>query len=72
VIADDDPFARRVIKEALTEAGVMIVAEARNGRQAVEFALYYRPDVVILDLVMRELDGILATRQILKMVPDQP
>jgi NarL family two-component system response regulator LiaR len=71
VIADDDPFARRVIKEALAESGVLVIAEARNGREAVEFALYYRPDVVIMDVVMPELDGILATRQILKIVPDQ-
>jgi two-component system, NarL family, response regulator LiaR len=71
VIADDDPFARRVIKDALTESGVIVVAEARNGRQAVEFALFHRPDVVILDLVMPELDGILATRQIRKVLPDQ-
>jgi NarL family two-component system response regulator LiaR len=71
VIADDDPFARRVIKDALTEAGVMVIAEARNGRQAVEFALYYRPDIVIMDVVMPELDGIMATRQILRKVPDQ-
>ena len=71
VVADDDPFARRVIKDALTESGVLVVAEARNGREAVEFALYYRPDVVLMDVVMPELDGILATRQILKMVPDQ-
>lgn len=71
VIADDDPFARRVIKEVLTEAGVLVIAEARNGRQAVEFALSYRPDVVLMDVVMPELDGIMATRQILKTVPDQ-
>jgi DNA-binding NarL/FixJ family response regulator len=71
VIADDDPFARRVIKAALTESGVLVIAEARNGREAVELALYYRPDVVILDVVMPELDGILATREILKAVPDQ-
>ena len=71
VIVDDDPFARRVIKDALTESGVLVIAEARNGRQAVELALYYRPDVVIMDAVMPELDGILATRQLLKMVPDQ-
>ena len=71
VIADDDPFARRVIKDVLTESGVLVIAEARNGRQAVELALYYRPDVVIMDAVMPELDGILATRQLLKMVPDQ-
>jgi DNA-binding NarL/FixJ family response regulator len=71
VIADDDPFARRVIKSALTESGVLVIAEARNGREAVELALYYRPDVVVLDIVMPELDGILATRQILKAIPDQ-
>jgi DNA-binding NarL/FixJ family response regulator len=71
VIADDDPFARRVIKAALTESDVLVIAEARNGREAVELALYYRPDVVILDVVMPELDGILATREILKAVPDQ-
>jgi NarL family two-component system response regulator LiaR len=71
VIADDDPFARRVIKSALTESGVIVIAEARNGREAVELVLYYRPDVVVLDIVMPELDGILATRQILKAIPDQ-
>jgi DNA-binding NarL/FixJ family response regulator len=71
VIADDDPLARGVIKDALTEAGGLVIAEACNGRQAVELALHYRPDVVIMDVVMPELDGILATRQILKMVPDQ-
>ncbi|MEA2134308.1 MAG: hypothetical protein QOC68_2217 [Solirubrobacteraceae bacterium] len=71
VIADDDPFARRVIKSALSESGVLVIAEARNGREAVELALYYRPDVVILDIVMPELDGILATREILKAVPEQ-
>jgi two-component system, NarL family, response regulator LiaR len=71
VIADDDPFARRVIKDVLQRAGVIVIAEARNGRQAVELALYYRPDVVLMDVVMPELDGIIATRQILKELPDQ-
>lgn len=71
VVADDDPFARRVIKDALTKSGALVVAEARTGREAVEFALYYRPDVVIMDVVMPGLDGILATRQILKAVPGQ-
>jgi two-component system, NarL family, response regulator LiaR len=71
VIADDDPFARRVIKDVLQEAGVRVIAEARNGRQAVELTLYYRPDVVVMDVVMPELDGIIATRQIRKALPDQ-
>ena len=71
IIADDDTFARRVIRDALQKAGVTVVAEARNGHQAVELAVYYRPDVVLMDVVMPELDGILATRRILKQLPDQ-
>ncbi|MGZ8475943.1 MAG: response regulator, partial [Candidatus Limnocylindria bacterium] len=71
VIADDDPFARRVIKDILQDAGVLVIAEARNGRQAVELTLYYKPDVVVMDVVMPELDGIVATRQIRKAIPEQ-
>ena len=71
IIADDDAFARRVIKGALQAAGVTVVAEATHGHEAVELSLYYRPDVVVMDVVMPGLDGILATRRILKTNPDQ-
>jgi DNA-binding NarL/FixJ family response regulator len=71
VIADDDPFARRVIKDVLRRAGVIVIAEARDGRQAVELTLHYQPDVVVMDVVMPELDGIMATRQIRRRLPDQ-
>jgi DNA-binding NarL/FixJ family response regulator len=71
ITADDDPFARRVIKSVLQAAGMTVVAEAKNGREAVQLALHYRPDVVVMDIVMPELDGILATRQILKVQPGQ-
>jgi two-component system, NarL family, response regulator LiaR len=71
VIADDDPFARRVIKDVLQRAGVIVIAEAGDGRQAVELTLHYQPDVVVMDVVMPELDGIMATRQIRRKLPDQ-
>jgi two-component system, NarL family, response regulator LiaR len=71
IVADDDPFARRMIKEALQRADVVVIAEAQNGREAVELALHYRPDVVVMDVVMPELDGIAATRRIVKEHPDQ-
>ena len=71
IIADDDAFARQVIKGALQAAGVTVVGEAKNGREAVQLASHYRPDVVVMDVVMPELDGILATRQLLKANPDQ-
>jgi DNA-binding NarL/FixJ family response regulator len=71
VVADDDPFARRTIKDVLRRAGIVVVAEARDGREAVEYCLHYRPDVVLMDVVMPELDGIAATRRILKQIPSQ-
>jgi NarL family two-component system response regulator LiaR len=71
IVADDDPFARRMIKESLQRAGVIVVAEAPDGRQVVELTMFYRPDVVLMDVVMPEIDGISATRQIVQAMPDQ-
>ena len=71
IVADDDPFARRMIKESLQRAGMIVVAEAHNGRQAVELALFYQPDLVLMDVVMPGLDGISATRRITEELPDQ-
>ena len=71
IIADDDPFARRVIKDVLERARVVVLAEARDGREAVELTLRHRPDVVVMDVVMPGLDGIMATRQIRLQLPEQ-
>jgi two-component system, NarL family, response regulator LiaR len=71
IVADDDPFARSVIKAALRRAGIVVVAEARDGREAIELTLHYRPDVVLMDVMMPEVDGISATRQIVEEAPDQ-
>jgi DNA-binding NarL/FixJ family response regulator len=71
LVADDDSFARRMIKAALQQAGIQVVAEAGNGRDAVELTLFYRPDVVLMDVVMPTLDGIAATRKILSERPEQ-
>ena len=60
-----------MIKAALRDAGMTIVAEARDGWEAVELGLYYRPDVIVMDAIMPRLDGILATRRILEELPDQ-
>ena len=70
VVADDDPFARCVIKRALEARGIKVVAEAKDGREAVELGLIHQPDVVVLDVVMPGLDGILATRRILNAEPE--
>lgn len=71
IIADDDPYVRCVLRAVLRASGVAVVAEAENGREAVELGLQYRPDVMVMDVIMPVLDGILATRRILEANPDQ-
>jgi DNA-binding NarL/FixJ family response regulator len=69
LIVDDDPLARRSVKEILREAGFTVIAEASGGREAVELALHYRPDVVLMDVVMPDMDGLTATRRIAARLP---
>jgi two-component system, NarL family, response regulator LiaR len=71
IIADDDPFVRRHVKDALRRAGVVVIAEATTGREAVDLSLHYRPDVVLMDIVMPDIDGITATHRIVNEQPDQ-
>ena len=71
VLAEDDPFARKMIKEALQRADITIVGEAQNGRQAVDLVMRYRPDAVLMEAVLPELDGLAATRHIVDRDPDQ-
>lgn len=65
LIADDDVFMRQGLRVMLqSEHDVSVVAEADNGRQAVERAVALGPDVVLIDLMMPAGDGIEATRAI--------
>jgi two-component system, NarL family, response regulator LiaR len=71
LVADDDPLARRLVRDILNNAGIAVMAEAQDGRQAVERTLEHRPDVVLMDVIMPQLDGIAATRRIIERRPDQ-
>src|SRR3954465_16038856 len=66
IVADDDPLARRVVRDALEAGGIVVIAEASTGREAVELSLYYKQDIVLMDLVMPDGDGIQATSRILE------
>lgn len=65
LVVDDAMIIRELIKEAATEAGFEVVGEAANGRDAVERFGELRPDVVTLDLVMPQFNGLYALEGIL-------
>ena len=70
LLADDHEMLRRGLRATLTEQpGWEICGEAVNGRQAVGLARQLRPDVVVMDLAMPELNGLEATRQIRRALP---
>lgn len=71
VVADDHELVRRGIRGLLRgRRGWRVIAEAANGREAVEKANKLRPHVVIVDVSMPELDGLQATRQIRETTPN--
>lgn len=70
VIADDHALFRDGLRSLLEARGVEVIAEAKNGREALEQAREHRPDIVLMDLTMPEMGGLEATRLISAELPD--
>ena len=64
MICDDAAFMRMMIKDILTKYGYEIVAEAENGAVAVEKYPETKPDLVLMDITMPDMDGIQALKKI--------
>jgi len=62
IIADDEALIRLDLREMLTSLGYLVVGEAGDGRSAVNLARELRPDIVIMDIKMPDMDGIEAAR----------
>lgn len=70
LVADDHAVVRKGIRALLaTEAGMAVVGEAANGAEAIRAAAELHPDVILMDLLMPEVDGTAAVRQILAEQP---
>src|SRR3954464_8899463 len=69
LVVDQDPLVRRVVRDALAAGNVSVVAEAADGREAVDLAARHQPDVVLTDLMLPELDGPTAIRRIVSASP---
>ena len=64
LISDDAAFMRMMIKDILTKNGYNIVGEAENGKIAVDKYMELKPDLVLMDITMPEMDGIQALKKI--------
>ena len=70
VIVDDAVFMRTIIRRMIEQVDeYKVLGEASNGREAIEAAAKYQPDIMTLDITMPELDGIQAVPEILKVSP---
>lgn len=66
LIVDDTKFMRNILKNILKKKELEIIGEASNGREAVEKYKELKPDLVTMDIIMPEMDGIQAVKEILK------
>jgi two-component system chemotaxis response regulator CheY len=66
LIVDDVAFVRKTLAEILSESGYHVVGEAADGKEAVALYLKLRPNLVTMDVVMPNLGGIEATKEIMK------
>lgn len=70
MIVDDALFMRKTIKKMFERAGYEVVAEAENGKDALEKYMEKKPDVVTMDIAMPIMDGLLSLKEILKLDED--
>jgi two-component system chemotaxis response regulator CheY len=69
LVVDDSSIMRKMIKQTLKTASHQIVGEAKNGKDAVQLYKQLKPDIVTMDITMRDMDGFSAAQLILDFDP---
>jgi two-component system, response regulator PdtaR len=69
VVAEDDALVALSLRGQLSELGHHVVGEARNGVEAVQLAAEVKPDVILMDVKMPEMDGLTASKEIMEQTP---
>ncbi len=69
LLVDDASFMRMMLKNILVGSGYEVAGEAENGAKAIEQYKALKPDLVIMDIIMPEMGGIDAVREIMKLSP---
>ena len=69
LVVDDMEFLRVLMREIITLNGYFVAGEAMNGREAIEQYIQIKPALVLMDIAMPTMDGIEATKNILKLDP---
>ncbi len=72
LIADDHPMVREGLQSMLTAKGIEVVGQAATGREAIDLVKTLKPDVVLMDVRMPDLDGLEACRMLHRAQPDLP
>lgn len=67
LIVDDATLARAMLRKVIEECGISEILEAQNGVESVQIFEQERPNLVIMDITMPEMDGITATKKILEI-----
>ena len=70
LVVEDSTMMRRIIMKVLKEAGHEIVGEASSGQEALDLYQSLKPDLVTMDITMRGMDGIAASREIMAIDSD--
>jgi two-component system, NarL family, response regulator LiaR len=71
MLVDDHPLVREALKNLIeTQKNMKVIAEASNGKEAVDLAIKLRPNVIVMDIGMPEMNGLEATRQIKTQCPN--